>query len=180
VDVANATSSDRQAFREATRLAAELEHPGIVMTLAAEDLEDGEPIQLTESVPGHTLATLLERQAQAGEPMPPGSAARIIRDVTRALSHARDKGIFHVGLSAREIWVRTDGRVLIAGLGHWRMDRDETEDAALEQLRTALQNASQGAVGEEPASDSAIERWVLQVGGPTRSAEFAHRMRVRS
>lgn len=167
----------REAFRERSRLAVALQHPGIVMTLTAEDLEDGEPIQLVESVRGHTLATLLDRHAATGEPIPRACASRIIRDVERALDFARAKGAVPDGLAARKIWVATEGRVLVGGVGQWRLARDDGSDAiALERLRAQLR--ADGELGEEVATDGDLSEWVTRAGGPTPGTDFAARCKT--
>lgn len=168
----------RQAFREGSRLAAELQHPGIVTTLAAEDLEDGEPIGLLESVRGHTLATLLERQGMTGDPIPRRCAARIFDEVARALDYARARGACHDGLAARDVWVGSDGRVLVGAIDQWRRVGDAGEDEpALRQLREELQLAGDRA--PKVAKDGEVEEWVTRIGEPTTpSAEFAARCRT--
>lgn len=167
----------REAFREKSRLALALQHPGIVMTIVAEDLEDGEPIQLVESVPGHTLATLLERQGATGQTIPGACASRIIRYVERALDFAREKGAVPDGLDAGRIWVTTEGRVLVGGVGQWRLARDDGSDAmAVERLRAQLSAA--GELGAEVATDKDLGEWAMRVGGPTPGTDFAARCRT--
>ena len=111
--------------------------------------------------------------------MPKSGAGRIYRDVEEAIDFAHEKGALHDNLVAEDIWVRMDGRIVIAGLGGWRERGDQIEHArTLERLRLKLQGAVSGEIGCEAANDSELSQWVVRLGGP-RSAtdEFVTRCR---
>ena len=68
---------------------ARLQHPNIVQIFEVSQ-HAGHPFLALEYISGGTLADWMERRPQA-----PGDAARIVRDVARAIQFAHDKGVIH-------------------------------------------------------------------------------------
>lgn len=164
-------------FREGVDLATNLCHQNIVQVFAGYDLEDGDPVQHTESVNGHNLAVLLEKQRITGEPIPPRCVSQIMCDAEVAVRHAHEKGVVHGGFGAHEIWVTLrDGLVKVAGFGVRGVSRDfaHEDQAALARLRAEMQAAAPGTVDHEGRCSGVVMEWALRLGGPNSpTREFA-------
>ena len=89
----------RERFVREARAAAVLEHPGIVPVFEAGEL-DGLPYLVAGFEDGPTLAAWLrERKAL----VPAAEAARLVRDLARAVNHAHERGILHCDLKPGNI-----------------------------------------------------------------------------
>ena len=103
---------DRLArFEREARLLASLNHPHIGAIYGFEDA-DGVPALVLELVEGETLASRLQRGAQA---LP--EALAIARQIADALENAHEKGIVHRDLKPANINVTPDGVVKVLDFG---------------------------------------------------------------
>jgi serine/threonine protein kinase/formylglycine-generating enzyme required for sulfatase activity len=94
------------------RLAAQLDHPGIVRVLDAGEV-GGRPYVAYVLVEGcRTLAEVLKRT-----PPPRARTVALLRDVAAALGHAHARGIVHRDVKPENILVDLDGRPIVADLG---------------------------------------------------------------
>jgi serine/threonine-protein kinase len=95
----------RDRFLRESRLAASIDHPGILPVYAAGEA-DGELYLATRYVPGTDLRALID---QSG-PLPPEQALPIVEQVAGALDAAHDRGLVH-----RDV---KPGNVLIDSANH--------------------------------------------------------------
>ena len=102
----------RERFLSEARMAARLSHPNIVPIHAVEEL-GGFVFFAMQYVAGETLGDRLRR----GGKMPPWEAARILRDVAWALSHAHAQDVVHRDIKPDNILIDPDGRAMVADFG---------------------------------------------------------------
>jgi len=98
-------------LREADTL-AKLQHQNIVNIYDIETQNDTQYL-IMEFVNGQTLADLLKSHG----PYAPDEAAKIVRDVARALSHSHAKGVIHRDIKPANIMIDEDGIVKVADFG---------------------------------------------------------------
>ena len=99
-------------FRREMELGRRVNHPNVVRTFAAGDLDDVHFLAL-EYVPGKTVRQVV---GESG-PLPFGDAARIFADVAAGLAHVHECGIVHRDVKPANVMVRPDGRGVILDLG---------------------------------------------------------------
>ncbi len=109
--------------REAKAL-ARLSHPQIVHVLDAGE-SDGIPFVVMDFVKGGTL------KQQLGSPMDPGSAARMLAPIARALEHAHTQGIIHRDIKPANILLSEDGRAMLSDFGIAKLLDPQTSAAGL-------------------------------------------------
>lgn len=106
-----AGSDDRQRFLEEARLAAKLQHPGIVTLL--ELVEHDERYHLvSELVEGETLQDLLDRGDITWQ-----ESAKIAQTLAEAMAHAHDNHVIHRDLKPTNILLDLEGNPKIADFG---------------------------------------------------------------
>ena len=89
-------------LRREAKAYGQLKHPNIVEIVDLGETEAGEPFLVMELLEGETLARRLK---QAGR-LPPAEAARIARDVARALAAAHAQHIIHRDLKPANIFLQ--------------------------------------------------------------------------
>jgi serine/threonine protein kinase len=99
-------------FRREMELGRRVNHPNVVRTCAAGDINDVHFLAL-EFVPGKTLRQYV---AQNG-PLKVGEAARIFADVAAGLEHVHARGLVHRDVKPANVMVRPDGRAVLLDLG---------------------------------------------------------------
>jgi serine/threonine protein kinase len=99
-------------FRREMFLGRRANHPNVVRTLAAGEVEHAHYLAL-EFVPGKTLRRLVTQKGRLGV----GDAARICADVAAGLEHLHRRGLIHRDLKPGNIIVRPDGRAVLLDLG---------------------------------------------------------------
>ena len=103
----------RERFLREARLAARLSHPNIVPIHAVE--EHGRLVWFVMAyIPGESLGARLRARGS----LPPGDAARLLRDVAWALGYAHSQGVVHRDVKPDNILLESGGRrALIADFG---------------------------------------------------------------
>ena len=101
----------RRRFLHEGQAAASLDHPGIVAVYDAGEAEGRAYIALA-IVDGETLSELAARRL-----MPIPEAVRIVCEACAALGHAHERGVVHRDVTARNIMVARDGRVVVLDFG---------------------------------------------------------------
>jgi serine/threonine protein kinase len=87
-------------------------HPALARTYdVGVDDATGETYLVSELPGGETLHEILKRGALGNE-----RAAKILRQVAQGLSFAAGRGLHHLGLTPKNIWVTADDRALVTGL----------------------------------------------------------------
>src|SRR5262245_18828099 len=90
-------------LREA-RVCAQIRHKNVVQIYDVGETGSGDPFLLMELLSGQTLADMLLRKRRLDQQ----AAARIARDVARALSAAHDKGVVHRDLKPANIFLHNE------------------------------------------------------------------------
>lgn len=103
----------RDRFLREARLAARLSHPNIVPIHAVEE-QGGLVWFVMAYVPGESLGARLRARGS----LPPGEAARLLRDIAWALGYAHHQGVVHRDVKPDNILLEAGGRrALIADFG---------------------------------------------------------------
>ncbi|WP_106398802.1 serine/threonine-protein kinase [Actinocorallia populi] len=140
-----------RALREA-RAMARLQHPEIVRVHDVLMWGD-RPWIVMEFLDGTPLDELIERNGR----LPPHRVAEIGRAVLRALRHAHDQGIVHRDVKPGNVFVRTDGRVVLTDFGIASLDGQERLTATGYPIGTpgyiAPERLRHADLPPEPASD---------------------------
>jgi class 3 adenylate cyclase/ABC-type transport system substrate-binding protein/predicted Ser/Thr protein kinase len=102
----------RKRFLREARLAAQLEHPGIVPIYAAGEA-DGQLYLAMRHVRGTDLRQILERDGR----LDPSRAIRILAPVAEALDAAHAEGLVHRDVKPGNILVQEDDRAFLADFG---------------------------------------------------------------
>lgn len=111
--------ADRARFVAEARMVAQLHHPSIVDIYGI--VEDGNEVYLVfEFVDGRTLQDALK----SGGPMDVARAAKVLRDMASAVTHAHEKGIIHRDLKPSNVMITTEGRVKVMDFGIARQAKD--------------------------------------------------------
>ncbi|AMV28064.1 Serine/threonine-protein kinase PrkC [Gemmata sp. SH-PL17] len=99
-------------FRREMVLGRRVDHPNVVRTFVAGELDDVYYTAL-EYIPGRTVRQLVQ---EAG-PLAVGDAARIFADVAAGLAHVHERGLIHRDVKPSNVIVRPDGRAVLLDLG---------------------------------------------------------------
>ena len=99
-------------FRREMDLGRRVNHPNVVRTFAAGDLEEVHYLSL-EYVPGKTVRQVVNENG----PLQFGDAARIFADVAGGLAYIHERGLVHRDVKPANVMVRPDGRAVILDLG---------------------------------------------------------------
>ena len=99
-------------FQREARVGAQLQHENLVRIYDFGE-SNGRYFLVMEYIEGKTIATLISEQG----PMPPATAARLVRQVALGLEHAHRKGLIHRDVNPYNILVTHDGTAKLADLG---------------------------------------------------------------
>ncbi len=99
-------------FRREMELGRRVNHPNVVRTVAAGDLDEVHYLAL-EFVPGRTLRQVVVQDG----PLSAGDAARVFADVAAGLAHVHERGLVHRDIKPGNVMIRPDGRAVLLDLG---------------------------------------------------------------
>ena len=99
-------------FHREARVGARLQHENLVRIYDFGE-SNGRYFLVMEYIEGKTIGTLMAEQG----PVPPATAARLIRQVALGLEHAHRKGLIHRDVNPFNILVTNDGTAKLADLG---------------------------------------------------------------
>jgi serine/threonine-protein kinase len=147
-----ASEADRERFHSEAEAAARLDHPGIVPVYEVGDVE-GRPYFSMKYIDGQTLADRL-----VDGPLGNREAARIVREVARAIHFAHERGVLHRDLKPSNILLDRSGLAHVTDFG---LAKQITDAASLTRTGAVLgtpaymaPEQAAGARGEVgPASD---------------------------
>lgn len=106
-----ASEVDQKRFRSEAEAVAQLEHPCVVPIYEV-GVHQGQLFFSMPYIDGQTLAQRLEHG-----PLPDREAARIVRDVARAIDYAHRRGVVHRDLKPANILLDAVGRVHVTDFG---------------------------------------------------------------
>ncbi len=136
-DLAQELSVER--FQREIRLAAALQHANIVPVLSAGATADGLPFYLMPFVEGESLRHRLED----GRGLPVGDVLVVLRDVSRALAYAHERGVVHRDIKPDNVMLSGGAAVvtdfgIAKALSSARTGAHATGDDALTRMGTSI------------------------------------------
>ena len=99
-------------FQREARVGAQLQHENLVRIYDFGE-SNGRYYLVMEYIEGKTIGNLISEQG----PMPPATAARLVRQVALGLEHVHRKGLIHRDVNPYNIMVTHDGTAKLADLG---------------------------------------------------------------
>lgn len=114
-----ASPDDQQRFRSEAEAAARLGHPGVVPIYEVGEV-DGQLFFSMPLIVGQTLANLVSEG-----PQPNREAARLIRDVARAIDYAHRRGVIHRDLKPANILIDRACKTHVSDFGLAKRVRDD-------------------------------------------------------
>ncbi len=106
-----ASESDRQRFDAEAVAVSRLSHPNIIPIYEIGE-QQGRSFFCMQLIPGQSLSERLGRG-----PMPPQRAARVMAEISEAISYAHQQGILHRDLKPSNILLDDNGRAFVADFG---------------------------------------------------------------
>ncbi len=97
-------------------LVGRLDHPNIAQILDVQ-LVEHRWVLACEYFESGTLAERVSERARSGDPMRTGEIVRVISDTARALDHAHENGVVHLGLTPSNILFAADGTAVVSDFG---------------------------------------------------------------
>jgi hypothetical protein len=141
----------RERFLREARLAARLEHPGIIPVLDAGVHED-RPYYVMPLLDGGPLRG----------PVPPAEACRLVRLVAEALAFAHERGVIHRDLKPANVLL-LEGRPVLTDFGVARGESDVRVTEAGELVGTPAYMAPEVMEGRAREAGPAADLWSLGV-----------------
>ena len=146
-----ADESVKQRFLREIRTAGAMSHPNVVPIHGADEI-DGHVFFVMGFVDGESLAAMIRGLGR----IEPVDAARILRDVSAALTHAHARGIIHRDIKAENILVeRATGKAMVTDFGIARLAEAGPLTATGQLLGTVYYVSPEQVAGEpiDPRSD---------------------------
>ncbi|MBL4849735.1 MAG: SUMF1/EgtB/PvdO family nonheme iron enzyme [Planctomycetes bacterium] len=149
-----AVGDSLERFSREGQITASLRHPGIVGVHAA-GLQGGQPYLVYE------LVEDAQRLDEAMSALDLRGRVELLRDVSRALGYAHERGVVHRDVKPGNVLIDREGRPRVADFGiAWATDLDRiTRSAAV--LGTPRYMAPEAAVGRQV--NPAVDVWALGV-----------------
>ena len=146
--------SFRERFLRESRLAASIDHPGILPVYAAGEA-DGELYLASRYVDGTDLRSLLRREG----PLPPERALGFVEQVGEALDAAHERGLVHRDVKPGNVLVDSGGHCYLCDFGLTKQLTDGATTAA-GQLVGSLDYLAPEQIRREPV-DGRADQYAL-------------------
>jgi len=154
-----ADESVKQRFLREIRTAGAMSHPNVVPIHGADEI-DGQVFFVMGYVDGESLATMIRGLGR----IEAVDTARILRDVSAALSHAHARGIIHRDIKAENILVeRATGKAMVTDFGIARLAEAGPLTATGQLLGTVYYISPEQVAGEK--IDARSDIYSLGVAG---------------
>jgi hypothetical protein len=144
-------------FKAEAEIVARLQHPNIVSVFEVGE-HDGLPFFSLEYCPGGSLD-----RKQAGTPMPPLEAARLVEVLARAVQHAHEQGVIHRDLKPANVLLAADGTPKITDFGLARQLDQQGRTATGAVLGTPSYMSPEQAAGRNKEVGPATDVYALAV-----------------
>ncbi len=143
------------AIARAARSYGNLEHPRIAR-MQEFGIAFGETFAAVEMVEGIDAAQLIQHTHGAGEPLQPGAALTVVKQVARAVGYAHGRGVLHLGLCPTNIVCGSDGDIKVTDFGFLspRLPERPSDDMTLAARAPYL--APEQFVGEDPGPSTDV------------------------
>ena len=139
----------RARFERESRLAASIDHGGIIPVYEAGDA-DGLLYIAMRFVDGSDLAALLRREG----PLEPARALDLVGQLAGALDAAHERGLIHRDVKPSNALVAREGHVYLADFGLTKTSGPDTVTASGQVAGTVAYMAPEVIRGEEPAASA--------------------------
>jgi tRNA A-37 threonylcarbamoyl transferase component Bud32/tetratricopeptide (TPR) repeat protein len=106
-----ARAGELARFRSEAKMVAGLQHPNIVAVHEVGE-HDGQPYFSMDFVAGRTL-----EEIAGGHPLPPGRAARFVKQIAEAIHYAHERGVLHRDLKPSNVLVDGDDNPRVTDFG---------------------------------------------------------------
>lgn len=116
-------------FQREVKAAAKLTHPHIVNAYDASE-QDGVHFLVMEYVAGHDLSSVIKRQG----PLPVERVMTYLQQAALGLAFAHSKGVVHRDIKPANLLLDAEGTVKILDMGLARLDGDNANLAAVDEL----------------------------------------------
>jgi hypothetical protein len=150
-----ASPRDVDSFVAEARMAAVLNHPGIVRVYDVGHDAGGAAYVVMEQIDGTPLDALVR-----SGPLAPAKAAEIVAQVAEAVHHAHTRGLVHRDLKPGNVLVDAQGRAHVADFGLALHERVQRERAG-EVCGTPGYMAPEQVAGEAHRLDGRTDIWAL-------------------
>ena len=135
--------SDVDRFYQEARAAANLSHPNVVVIHDVGE-HDKVPYFVMELLAGQSLRDAIEKDGK----MDWRKGLELVVQVCRALSVAHDRGILHRDIKPDNVWLHTDGRVVVLDFGLAQFSAAQSLTHAGETMGTPEYMAPEQILGE--------------------------------
>src|SRR4051812_41937568 len=145
----SSTADSRERFRREARIAAKLNHPGILPLHTFGEAEDLAYLVM-EYVRGESLAELLRQEDR----LPPDTTRRILAELADALDYAHRHGVVHRDIKPENVLIEDEsGRAYLADFG---IAKARTTDETL-TITGAIIGTLQYMSPEQAAGDRSVD-----------------------
>jgi serine/threonine-protein kinase len=129
-------------FLEEARIAAQLQHPGVVPIYEVGQLADGRPYFAMKLVIGETLERLLAKRHELSQNLP--HFLKVFELVCQTIAYAHTRGVIHRDLKPENIMVGAFGEVMVMDWGIAKILTESRSSEAGNLSRSRVERATDG------------------------------------